>query len=309
MLGFIDELQVRAIRAQREREARGMRRAAEAQGTHRLLRVACAVRLARLAIWVDRDAARPGSGERAARRSRTAPASSGIRYGRFEPMSLKHVLLGFLSYGPMTGYELKKFFDTSVAHFWNAELSQIYPSLKQLESEGLVEMEVEVQADRPNRKVYFITEDGSRDFMEWLALPAETNQARDPLLIKVFFGVALPKQQLIGVLRHRADELRLEIEDHERGHALIQQFADSLGLQREAFFWGLTVECGVKEHQALIDWTEEAIRKVEQLEDSSFVAGRPGAATFDVRSALKILAELKTAMGETFVVAPTASER
>src|SRR5947208_3178589 len=33
-------------------------------------------------------------------------------------MSLKHALLGFINYGPMTGYEPKKFFDTSVALFW-----------------------------------------------------------------------------------------------------------------------------------------------------------------------------------------------
>ena len=68
-------------------------------------------------------------------------------------MSLKYALLGFLNYGPHTGYELKKFFDVSVAHFWNAELSQIYPTLKTLETEGLVDMDVQVQADRPNRKV------------------------------------------------------------------------------------------------------------------------------------------------------------
>src|SRR3989442_212646 len=58
-------------------------------------------------------------------------------------MSLKHALLGFINYGPMTGYELKKFFNTSVAHFWNAELSQIYPALKAMESDGLVEITIE----------------------------------------------------------------------------------------------------------------------------------------------------------------------
>ena len=76
----------------------------------------------------------------------------------------------------MTGYELKKFFDTSVAHFWNAELSQIYPALKAMESEGLVEMKVEVQDDRPNRKVYSITDSGRRELLEWLAKPADREQ-------------------------------------------------------------------------------------------------------------------------------------
>ncbi len=109
-------------------------------------------------------------------------------------MSLKHALLGFINYGPMTGYELKKFFDTSVAHFWNAELSQIYPALKAMESEGLVEMKVEVQDDRPNRKVYSITESGRRELVDWLAKPADRDQVREPILIKVFFGSSLSKQ-------------------------------------------------------------------------------------------------------------------
>ena len=33
-------------------------------------------------------------------------------------MSLDHAILGFLSYEPMSGYDLKKLFDQSVAHFW-----------------------------------------------------------------------------------------------------------------------------------------------------------------------------------------------
>src|SRR5213593_372843 len=123
-------------------------------------------------------------------------------------MSLKHALLGFLNYGPMTGYELKKFFDHSVAHFWNAELSQIYPSLKQLESEGLVEMKVDVQEDRPNRKVYTITADGREELVEWLGRPAEADQLREPLLVKVFFGSAGGKEEILAVLRHRVDQLK-----------------------------------------------------------------------------------------------------
>src|SRR6266545_4413640 len=123
-------------------------------------------------------------------------------------MSLKHALLGFINYGPMTGYELKKFFDTSVAHFWNAELSQIYPALKSMESDGLVEMRVEVQDDRPNRKEYSITEKGRRELLDWLAKPADPEQVREPILIKVFFGAALRKDEVLEVLGTEAEAKR-----------------------------------------------------------------------------------------------------
>ena len=52
-------------------------------------------------------------------------------------MSLKHAILGLLTIQPMTGYELKhEAFDTSIAHFWQADQSQIYRTLDRMESDG-----------------------------------------------------------------------------------------------------------------------------------------------------------------------------
>ena len=213
-------------------------------------------------------------------------------------MSLKHALLGFLNYGPMTGYELKKFFDTSIAHFWNAELSQIYPTLKQAQAEGLVEMNVDVQADRPNRKVYSITDDGRRELIDWLAKSTEPDQIRDPLLIKVFFGASLTKQELIQVLRHRAEEHERAIHSYERGYALIRKFAEAIDLEREAFFWALTLDAGLRYCQDGVEWAQEAIRKVEQLDESALAAQRAQASPMDVRKAMEILEKLKVTMPE-----------
>ena len=72
-------------------------------------------------------------------------------------MSLKHAILGFLQYGPSTGYELKKVFDNSVQHFWPADQSQIYRTLVWLEEQGWVSMELIPQDDHPDRKVYSIS--------------------------------------------------------------------------------------------------------------------------------------------------------
>ena len=220
-------------------------------------------------------------------------------------MSLKHALLGFLNYGPMTGYELKKFFDTSIAHFWNAELSQIYPTLKQLESESLVEMEVQVQADRPNRKVYSITDDGRRELVDWLATPADPDQVREPLMIKVFFGASLSKQELIQVLRHRIQELTQSNDYYAHGCSVIQSFAKSVGMDREAFFWGITIDAGRKTNEAYIEWAEEAIARIEQLDDSFFATYPMHIGNMNVRRAVDILDNLKKELPET----PAGSRR
>lgn len=212
-------------------------------------------------------------------------------------MSLKHALLGFINYGPMTGYELKKFFDTSVAHFWNAELSQIYPALKAMEGEGLVEMVVEVQEDRPNRKVYSITESGRRELLGWLARPAEREQVREPILIKVFFGSSLAKQQLLEVLRNCADDVRSMLIYLEYANAFVDKFVSSIGLEHEALFWQLTIDAGLKIHGAELAWAEEAIQKVEGADDSSFECEEHGYdGVTDVRTAIEALDRIKTIM-------------
>jgi DNA-binding PadR family transcriptional regulator len=211
-------------------------------------------------------------------------------------MSLKHALLGFLNYGPHTGYELKKVFDLSVAHFWNAELSQIYPSLKSLEAEGLVEMNVEVQADRPNRKVYSITDDGRRELLEWLATPAESDQVREPLLVKLFFGSSLSRRELVAVLQKRADDLRATLQKADHGAGAIRSLAGVIGLEREGLFWELTMDAELKHTEAALDWTEEAIRKLEAADDELFRSHPSDFATMDTRARVEILDKLKGAM-------------
>lgn len=121
-------------------------------------------------------------------------------------MSLKHALLGILTCKPMTGYEVKQFFDSSVQHFWNAELSQIYPTLKTLEEQGWVDKQVEVQEHRPNRKIYAITETGREEFARWLRQPSPATDLRDPFLIKIFFGTEISLEDVLVLLRREKEE-------------------------------------------------------------------------------------------------------
>ena len=229
-------------------------------------------------------------------------------------MSLKHALLGFINYGPMTGYELKKFFDTSVAHFWNAELSQIYPALKAMETDGLVEMKVEVQDDRPNRKVYSITDSGRRELLDWLAKPADREQLREPILIKIFFGSSLSKRELIAVLQDCADETRAMLAYLEYAHQFVDKFVEALGLRQEGLFWQLTIGCGLKVHRAELAWAEEAIKTIETADDACFENDQHGYdGVIDIRTATEVLDRVKSLMpgalaGPDAYLRPTGAE-
>jgi len=182
-------------------------------------------------------------------------------------MSLKHVLLGFLNYSSMTGYELKQRFDQSIKHFWNANLSQIYPTLSQLEAEGLLTMEVDYQENRPNRKVYHITDAGRKELKRWLGEPMDLPPVRQAFLIKVFFGGNLGKEEILNQLRHNL-KLHQELLATYTGPVkeVLEQNIEARGMEREGLFWGLTLEAGIKYQKAWIEWLEESIKKIEDYD-------------------------------------------
>ena len=101
-------------------------------------------------------------------------------------MSLEHILLGCLK-TPASGYDLKTYFDTNIRQFWSAELSQIYPTLKRLETRGLLTSRTEPSLKGPSRKVYTRTADGREALLRWLSGGPQVGTERFAYLAQVFF--------------------------------------------------------------------------------------------------------------------------
>lgn len=100
--------------------------------------------------------------------------------------------LGALSLGEASGYELKKFFEETFAHFHSASFGSIYPALASLERDGLVTHRVEEQTHRPARKIYTLTESGRRRLSQTLDEVATGEQLRSDFLVQMFFAHLLP---------------------------------------------------------------------------------------------------------------------
>jgi DNA-binding PadR family transcriptional regulator len=122
------------------------------------------------------------------------------------------VVLGLLSLGPRSGYDIKTVVDRSTRFFWAASYGQIYPELRRLEDEGLVEGE-DAPNGRRGRRVYKLTEAGRKALHDWLLGPETTIEYRDESLLRLFFGDALPREQAVGLLeaRKQGHEQYLEI--------------------------------------------------------------------------------------------------
>ena len=183
-------------------------------------------------------------------------------------MSLEHAILGFLCYGPQTGYDLKKAFDISVRHFWPADQSQIYRTLARLAERGLVEVEIVPQTNRPNRKVYHITKAGREVLHRWLTTPLPLDEPRVHWLIQVFFAGQLSDEEVLALFERKAEEVRAVLDRYAKIPQESSVYVEAVGSPREVFFWMLTLECGVVTHRALLQWLEEVIERLKRGEHS-----------------------------------------
>lgn len=131
-------------------------------------------------------------------------------------MSLRYALLGVLEARPMTGYELARFFDASTAWVWSAPHSNIYPALRKMEAEGLLEAETDIKGEKLERTSYSITDEGRRALKNWVVSDPGP-PTRDPLLLRLIFAdIPDPEEtsKLLETLIERQRDLLAQWSDH-----------------------------------------------------------------------------------------------
>jgi PadR family transcriptional regulator, regulatory protein AphA len=173
-------------------------------------------------------------------------------------------ILGLLAMGPRSGFDIKKESEEVLGHFWHESYGHIYPILRRLHRDGLVEKRVEEQSGRPNRHVYSITADGMAELREWLEAPVEVTPPRNEVLLKVFFGQHSGPETVRDVL---ADYRARQSERLGRLRAVVERLD---GQQREDpsyVYWRLTAELGLRAMQVVTEWADDAIAKLEEMEE------------------------------------------
>ena len=181
-------------------------------------------------------------------------------------MSLDYAILGFLSYHPSTGYDLKKIFDSSVRHFWPADQSQIYRTLTRLTENGWAEMEKIPQEDRPDRRLYHITPAGRDDLLAWLAEPmTEIAPTKDSLLVRLFFSAQLDKETVLTQLRLQRSlhQRQLSLYRNEIVALINEGVQQSPELKRDGLLWDVTRRNGELVEEAYVRWLDETIQRIE----------------------------------------------
>ncbi len=180
-------------------------------------------------------------------------------------MPLSHAILGFLEYKPMSGYDLKKFFDQSVTHFWSATQSHIYKALENLEKEGFVESEVIQQEGKPNRKQYQITVKGRGELRQWVSTPMPLEVTREAWLIQVFFAHNLENEELASLFEKRIEAIQEYMLQLQTAQSNIDDNYKEIGVKRLRDLWQLTLDYGTSHYENEIAWLKKTLPQIRKL--------------------------------------------
>lgn len=170
-------------------------------------------------------------------------------------------ILGFLTWFPMSGYDIKKAIDGSISNFWSESYGQIYPILKRLAVAGLVEPDpTKPNASKPGSgrpsQAYRLAEPGRAALAEWLGRPPEPEPLRNELLLKLFFGRSNPP----GV------NVRHVVRCREQAVARLEEYAAierDLRQQHRSHpdlpYWLITLGYGKHTQRALLAWCDDTL--------------------------------------------------
>jgi PadR family transcriptional regulator, regulatory protein AphA len=181
-------------------------------------------------------------------------------------MPLEHAILAFLEFEPVSGYDLKKYFDVSVAHFWSTTQSHIYKSLEGLEKKGWAEAHVIPQEGKPNRKEYHITDDGRAELRRWLITPLALEPVREGYLIQVFFSHFSTNDEIAVLFESRMKEIREHLQIlRTSAQAAIDENAKRIGVERARQLWQITLDYGIDYYEFELAWHEKTLANIRNL--------------------------------------------
>lgn len=176
-------------------------------------------------------------------------------------MSLRHEILGLLSYRPNTGYELTKQINSEGLFFWQAQQSQVYREIAKLEQEGLIAPNEESTA---NKKVFVTTEKGEEELINWVNTTdiKTALEVRNPLIMRMFFASRGDKEHIIKELEEYKAECKRMLEVIAENKDELQDLAND---KLDAVFFSLNSYYGVGFYTFSIEWADKCLAILKKL--------------------------------------------
>ncbi|MBR3316150.1 MAG: PadR family transcriptional regulator [Atopobiaceae bacterium] len=192
---------------------------------------------------------------------------------------LRHGILGLISNGDKTGYEVMTVFRDSLNHFWKAQTSQIYRELQTMEKAGWISQTHVPQTGKPDKNVFSITPAGRDELRRWLRDESTPLTFKNPLMMKTFFMGELPVEEGIAFFEALGD-LSVFPDSGRQASANADMYQQAIDHPEKAIYWKLTIEYGRRFEQMQREWCAYCIQALEGLKRMQEVR-TDGAATND----------------------------
>lgn len=174
-------------------------------------------------------------------------------------MSLDHILLGYLR-NPATGYELGREFAEGASHFWFAERSQIYPTLKKLEARGWLRARETASPVGPDRRVYQITAAGRKALTRWLTAGPQIGRERMAYIAQAYFLDAVAPGDAAAVVRSMQEVWAGKLAGLESMEQQLRaQYGDPQAWEAEGFHPYTALRLGIHLYKAKLAWCAETL--------------------------------------------------
>lgn len=173
---------------------------------------------------------------------------------------LDYALLGLLYQSPQSGYDLRKTFETTAIGNYSGSPGAIYPALRRLERQGLVEGEVDTTKALRPKKVFRPTKAGRETLSDWLVREIEREDVErriDELMLRFAFHSVLDSRT---ATRRFLESFLSEVEDYlgelDRQR---KEFPERAPLQPR-----LALAAGVEQYRACARWARKAIKEFKE---------------------------------------------
>ncbi|OLV15541.1 PadR family transcriptional regulator [Deinococcus marmoris] len=185
--------------------------------------------------------------------------------------TLGYALLGLLAREERSGYDLTQALKNPVGYFWFAQHSQVYPELARLETAGLVAHTLIEQADRPDKKVYRLTDMGRAALSAWLNADTELPRKRDELVLKAYSIWLADPAAAARMMREHAQTHAAHLAEFQSGLSNLEGEAGAALWQPDSPWFGVhaVLRRGIGYEREYSEWCEWLAQCLEGTEKGS----------------------------------------
>lgn len=171
--------------------------------------------------------------------------------------SIDYIILGLLQGSPLTGYGIRKVFETTALGNYSSSPGTIYPALARLQKLNLIKSQS--TADESGKSVFQIQASGKKALLQWLERPIDQAaiQKKMPELVLrfAFMGGLVSQAAQVQFLQNMIEELKIYIQ-HLVAFTVTAKLTMDLSAQ-------LALEHGISSYKNDLNWAKKALKTIK----------------------------------------------